>query len=86
MTQRRVMIDSNAGGVGKSTVAGQIATKLALRGYRVALLDLDISASQNVFFGLEHVVAENSVAKVFWKDFDGDWPLKKVEGVKELDI
>lgn len=85
-SQRRVMIDSNAGGVGKSTVAGQLATKLALKGYSVALLDLDISASQNVFFGLNHVEAGDSVAKIFWKDFDGNWPLKKIPGLKRLEV
>lgn len=51
--QRRVLVTSNKGGVGKSTVAANLAAALALQGERVGLADVDISGpSQPVLFGL----------------------------------
>jgi len=48
------MIMSGKGGVGKSTVAANLATGLALRGYRVGLLDCDIHGPTiPTIFGLE---------------------------------
>lgn len=38
--KRKIMIMSGKGGVGKSTVAANLAIGLALRGYNVGLLDL----------------------------------------------
>ena len=40
--KRKVVVLSGKGGVGKSTLAAQMAFKLASRGLRVGLLDLDI--------------------------------------------
>ena len=52
--KRKIMIMSGKGGVGKSTVAANFATGLALRGYRVGLLDCDIHGPTiPTIFGLE---------------------------------
>jgi ATP-binding protein involved in chromosome partitioning len=52
--KRKIMIMSGKGGVGKSTVAANLATGLALRGYRVGLLDCDIHGPTiPTIFGLE---------------------------------
>jgi ATP-binding protein involved in chromosome partitioning len=52
--RRKIMIMSGKGGVGKSTVAANLATGLALRGYRVGLLDCDIHGPTiPTIFGLE---------------------------------
>lgn len=40
--KRAILVMSGKGGVGKSTVASQLATTFALRGLRVGLLDVDI--------------------------------------------
>lgn len=42
MFKRATLVLSGKGGVGKSTVSVQIATSLALKKYRVGLLDVDI--------------------------------------------
>jgi len=50
----KIMILSGKGGVGKSTVAANLAIGLALRGYRVGLLDCDIHGPTiPTIFGLE---------------------------------
>lgn len=50
----KIMIMSGKGGVGKSTVAANLAAELALRGYRVGLLDCDIHGPTiPTIFGLE---------------------------------
>ncbi|MGB9939871.1 P-loop NTPase [Methanosarcina sp.] len=52
--KRKIMIMSGKGGVGKSTVAANLATGLALRGYRVGLLDCDIHGPTiPTIFGIE---------------------------------
>jgi len=40
--KHKIVVLSGKGGVGKSTVAASIATKLAVEGYRVGILDVDI--------------------------------------------
>jgi ATP-binding protein involved in chromosome partitioning len=40
--RRKVMVMSGKGGVGKSTVATNLAASLALRGYQVGILDADL--------------------------------------------
>ncbi|MGB9929685.1 MAG: P-loop NTPase [Methanosarcina sp.] len=52
--KRKIMIMSGKGGVGKSTVAANLAAGLALRGYRVGLLDADIHGPTiPTIFGME---------------------------------
>ncbi len=52
--KRKIMIMSGKGGVGKSTVAANLAIGLALHGYRVGLLDCDIHGPTiPTIFGLE---------------------------------
>ncbi len=53
MIRRQIAISSGKGGVGKSTVASQLASALALEGFRVGLCDLDIQGpSQATMMGL----------------------------------
>lgn len=50
---RRIMVLSNKGGVGKSTVTANLAAVMAQRGLRVGLLDADLSGpSQPYLFGV----------------------------------
>ncbi|HWI66338.1 MAG TPA: Mrp/NBP35 family ATP-binding protein, partial [Symbiobacteriaceae bacterium] len=50
---RRILVLSNKGGVGKSTVTANLAATFAQRGLRVGLLDADLSGpSQPFLFGL----------------------------------
>lgn len=86
MGQIRLSIESNAGGVGKSTIASQIAYLLSLHGKKVALFDLDTSASLNVFAGLEPASEQSSILKVFSDDFNGEWPLVPIWGNSLVDI
>src|SRR5674536_72132 len=52
--KRKIMIMSGKGGVGKSTIAANLAIGLALHGYRVGLLDYDIHGPTiPTIFGLE---------------------------------
>jgi ATP-binding protein involved in chromosome partitioning len=52
--KRKIMIMSGKGGVGKSTVAANLAIGLILHGYRVGLLDCDIHGPTiPTIFGLE---------------------------------
>ena len=52
--KRKIMIMSGKGGVGKSTVAANLAIGLTLHGYRVGLLDCDIHGPTiPTIFGLE---------------------------------
>ena len=46
-----VAVQNFKGGVGKSTVAVHLAQYLAIRGYRVALIDCDSQASATTLFG-----------------------------------
>src|SRR5574344_818616 len=52
--KRKILIMSGKGGVGKSTVAANLAIGLALHGYRVGLLDCDIHGPTiPTIFGME---------------------------------
>ncbi|NLF82778.1 MAG: P-loop NTPase [Candidatus Gastranaerophilales bacterium] len=52
--KNKIVVMSGKGGVGKSTVATNIATSLALKGYKTGLLDVDIHGpSIPTIFGLE---------------------------------
>ncbi len=59
--KRKILIMSGKGGVGKSTVAANLAIGLALHGYRVGLLDCDIHGPTiPTIFGMESMKPEVS--------------------------
>jgi chromosome partitioning protein len=55
---RRICIANNKGGVGKSTTAVNLAAVLALRGFRVLLVDFDPSSGASIFLGFDEEVSE----------------------------
>jgi ATP-binding protein involved in chromosome partitioning len=77
-----IAVASGKGGVGKSTVAANLAVALAKRGAKVGLIDADIyGPSQHIMFGLEG-------EKLFVNERDGKTFMLPVEkyGVKVLSI
>lgn len=69
-------IASNAGGVGKTTLAIHIGYRLAQRGIRTLLVDLDTNGSLARFCGLKPPIAtEETSAAIFSRQFDGNYPV-----------
>ncbi|WP_340819197.1 Mrp/NBP35 family ATP-binding protein [Methanolobus sp. WCC4] len=66
--QKKIMVMSGKGGVGKSTVAANLAARLAERGHKVGLLDADIHGpSIPKMFGIEDerpTVDENGIVPI----------------------
>ena len=55
----KIIVMSGKGGVGKSTVASNLAVSLALKGYKTGILDLDLTGpSVPKILGVEHVEPE----------------------------
>ena len=77
-----IAVSSGKGGVGKSTVAANLAVALALQGYKVGLLDADIfGPSQPKMFNLEE-------ARPYMVEAEGRESIEPAEnyGVKMLSI
>ena len=77
-----IAVSSGKGGVGKSTVAANLAVALALQGYKVGLLDADIfGPSPPKMFSLEE-------ARPYMEEAEGREQIKPAEnyGVKMLSI
>lgn len=68
----KIVVLSGKGGVGKSTVAVNLATELALNGLRVGLLDVDIHGpSVPTMLGLEHETLKGNEGELFPVEFGG---------------
>ncbi len=52
-TAKTVVVTNRKGGVGKTTIASHLASGLALRGYRVGLIDTDSQGHLAMSFGLK---------------------------------
>lgn len=76
--QRVVAVKSGKGGVGKSFVTGLLATALCRDGYRVGILDADITGpSIPMLFGLQGPVESGT---------DGILPLQSKTGIKIISM
>jgi chromosome partitioning protein len=82
MPQIRLAVLSNAGGAGKTTLSINLAYLMGLKGFDVALLDLDPQGSVSLFAGLPRPDPQSTLAAVLADDFRGNWHLVPVWGQK----
>lgn len=75
MFQRKIAIMSNSGGVGKTTLAVNLAYQLARMKQKVALFGCDPNGSLTLFCGLEDPNPDETVDYVLRAEFDGAYPL-----------
>jgi chromosome partitioning protein len=79
MTERkkqiRICVASNAGGSGKTTSSVHLAYGVAKKGYKVTIIELDVSGSLMTFTGLDEPRSDYSLATVFEPEFAGQYPL-----------
>lgn len=79
MSQTRIAIMSNSGGVGKTTLAVNLAYQLTKLGKKVALFGCDPNGSLTLFCGLEDPPnANQTIDYVLRQEFSGDYPLYPV--------
>lgn len=76
--QIRLMVASNAGGSGKTTLAIHLAYEVGAKGYKTTLVELDSNNSFRVFLGLTPPTQNESIASVLRKNFKGSYPLTYV--------
>jgi ATP-binding protein involved in chromosome partitioning len=70
--RHKIVVLSGKGGVGKSTVAVNLAVSLMMSGYRVGLLDVDIHGpSVPTMLGLGDVSAQTDGEEIFPVELDG---------------
>lgn len=78
-TQKRISIMSNSGGVGKTTLAVNLAYQFARTGKSVVLLGCDPNGSLTLFCGLDDPLNDNqTLDAVLRSDFAGQYPLYPV--------
>ncbi|MBD0335441.1 MAG: ParA family protein [Cyanobacteria bacterium Co-bin13] len=75
MPQKRIAIQSNSGGVGKTTLAVNLAYQLARKKQTVALFGCDPNGSLTLFCGLDDPVPDQTVDYILRPEFAGDYPL-----------
>lgn len=85
--QKRISIMSNSGGVGKTTLAVNLAYQLLRLGKSVALFGCDPNGSLTLFCGLDDPPDDQTLDVVMRSDFKGDYPLfpvwpEKIKGVE----
>jgi len=83
--KNKIVVLSGKGGVGKSTVAANIAMSLAMKGYKTGLLDVDIHGpSIPVILGLENERTQGNEQVLFPCEY-GDGLLKVISIALMLD-
>lgn len=76
--QIRLLITSNAGGSGKTTLAVHLAYEMGAKGYKTTLIELDSNSSFRVFLGLNPPREDVSIASVLRKTFKGVYPVSPI--------
>lgn len=78
---------SDAGGVGKTTIAVNVAYEWSMRGHSVVIIDLDSNHSLDVFVNLKpETELKLTSAVLFEPNFDGVYPTKNVFGSKLISV